>query len=324
MQGDGVTLLLTERDVAALLDMRTLIDALEDALRRPFDMPPKVYIHVEEHEGDFRAMPCRQGDLASLKWVSVHPRNPARGLPTVRALLVLSDARDATPLALMPATWLTAMRTGAMSGVATRYLARSDASTLAIVGAGVQAGPQAHAVACVRRLKETRIYDVRIEAAQRCASELESALGCAAVVCNSCEAAVRGADIVCTCTPSRRPIVASAWVGEGVHINAIGADAEGKQELEPALLRRAKVVVDDIEQAVHGGEPNVAIARGLYSRDEIAATIADVVKGARVRVSDRDVTLFCSTGLALQDLAAARLIYEAARSRGIGTHIELC
>jgi alanine dehydrogenase len=316
------TLVLEKADVEKLLDMREVMRAVEAALKKPFTMPPKVYLNVPA--GDFRTMPCYQEPFASLKFVNVHPANPKKlGLPTVMATIILCDAASGFPLAVMEGTRITAFRTGAMSGIATKHLAKKNARKLALVGAGVQARTQLLAISQVRGIEECSVYDASIEASEKFAEEMQRKVTCGVRMASSVEDAVTEADIISTCTPSRKPIVLSDWVKEGCHINAIGADAPGKQELDPRILKRAKIVVDDAEQAVHGGEINVPIKRRTISARDIAATIAEVVKGKTVRKSDRDVTVFCSTGLAIQDLATAGMLYAKALKKKAGKKTKL-
>ncbi|MGB9577578.1 MAG: ornithine cyclodeaminase family protein, partial [Candidatus Norongarragalinales archaeon] len=295
----------------------------ENALKKDFSMPPKIYLNVPN--GDYRAMPCHQGKFASIKWVSVYPANPSQGLPTVMATLILNDASNAAPLAVMEAAQLTAFRTGAMAAIATKHLARPNSDVLALVGAGTQARTQLLAIQEVLpRLKEVRVTDAKPGLAEKFASEMQAKCRKARImVAESVEEAVRGASVISTVTPSRTPIVQSDWVGEGAHVNAVGADAAGKQELDPRILKRAKVVVDNLEQASHSGEINVPISKGLFKESDVAAEIVDVVRnGKKVRQNEKDVTVFCSTGLAVQDLATASMVYEKALKKGIGVQAE--
>ncbi|MEO1482695.1 MAG: ornithine cyclodeaminase family protein [Myxococcota bacterium] len=281
-------------------------------------MPAKVYLDLPEHNGDFRAMPARLGPVAGLKWVNSHPENPSRhGLPSVLGLYVLSDPATAMPLAVMDGTSLTALRTGAAAGVASKFLARSDAKTLGLVGAGVQAVQFLDAHRELFPHISVRVADKDVERAARFAS----AHG---VQATSTEEAA-GSDIVCIATPSREPVIFAAMVKAGAHINAMGADAPGKQELAGELLGSAQVFVDEIEQATHSGEINVPLHDGTYSQDQIAGTIGDVILEKTAGRRDAgEITIFDSTGLAVQDLALAAKIYEGAGDRGIEADIVGC
>jgi ornithine cyclodeaminase/alanine dehydrogenase len=314
------TLILSHQQVRELADMALAMGAVEEAFRAYAEgrarMPSKVYLDLPEFEGDFRAMPSLMGDYAGVKWVNAHPHNRARhDLPTVMGTYVLSDPKTAFPLAIMDATYLTALRTGAAAGVATKYLANRPFDRVGFIGCGVQARMflDAH-----RQLGgfEVLAADVLPAAAAAFARksggrvvDVEEAASC---------------PVVCIATPSVRPVIARACISPGTHINAMGADGPGKQELDAQILRDARIVVDEPEQSVHGGELNVPISQGLLSERDIAATLGDVIAGKALgRTTPVDITVFDSTGLAIQDLAVAAAVYERARARGIGTPVEL-
>jgi alanine dehydrogenase len=225
----------------------------------------------------------------------------------------------------MAATELTALRTGAASGVASRYLARPGSSTLGLIGAGAQAGYQFRAVAAELPITEVIVWAPENDSARRDAfvAAISAEYPAVRFRAGPIEQAA-GADIVCTLTPSRGPLFPAGAVRPGAHINAVGADGPGKQELDPAILKSARVIVDEAYQAVHGGEVNVAIAGGLFNEADIAGTLPDVVNG-RIpgRTSDSQVTIFDSTGLAIQDIAVAILAYTRALEAGTGSVIEL-
>jgi len=270
-------------------------------------MPPKVYVTLPA--GDFRTMPAYLPslDIAGVKIVNVHPENPKKGLPSVMALTVILDTATGRPLAILNATRLTEMRTGAAGAIAIKYLAPKKECVLGIIGTGRQAEAQvrataqeltitairvwsrnpAHAEAFAGRFREFDAKDVSIEAACDC-------------------------DVLVTTTPSLTPLVKDEWIHEGMHINAIGADAPGKEELDPAILRRSRVFVDDPAQAVHSGEINVPIRRGLYAAGMIAGTLGEIVTGRKGRQRPGEITVFDSTGLAIQDLAIASIAMRQA------------
>jgi alanine dehydrogenase len=266
-------------------------------------MPPKVYVTLPA--GDFRTMPAYLPSLAiaGVKIVNVHPDNPARGLPTVMALTIILDLSTGEPVAVINATRLTDLRTGAAGAVACKYLSPKTAITLGVVGTGRQAEAQVLATAEEITLNKILVWSRNPAHADAFAKKLGIRFDCSGV---SLEKAC-DADVIVTTTPSRSPIVRSEWVHEGTHINAIGADAPGKEELDPALLRRARVFVDDYRQAVHSGEINVPIRDNQYREDEIAGTIGEVVTGKKKRNRADEITIFDSTGLAIQDLAIAKI-----------------
>jgi len=261
---------------------------------------------------------------AGVKWVSSHTANPQRGLPAVIAVLILSDPETAEPLAVMDATHITLMRTGAAVGVAARHLAREDSSILALVGAGVQSHAQLDAVRLVRPIREVRLADPNPTAIKTFMDHFGSDSSLKIVTCAETREAVAGADIVVTTTPSRKPVVQRAWVEDGTHINAIGADAVGKQELETAILADARVFIDDHEQATHSGEVNVPVSQGEWSADQLAGTLGAVVAGLSPgRSGAGDITVFDSTGLAVQDMAVARAVYDLALKEKAGQSLPL-
>jgi len=315
-----LTLILSQSDVRAVLAMDSAIASVEGAFaahgRGDALMPPKVYLGLPQHHGDFRAMPAYLDGAAGVKWVNAHPENPARyGLPSVLALYILSDPETAAPLAVMDGTLLTAVRTGAAAAVVSKYLAKRGPRTIGFVGCGVQSRYLLEAHRFLFSGFEVRTFDVSAEASNRFAQE-------AGGVAVSAEQAA-ACDIVCTATPSRSPIIDRGWIRAGTHINALGADAPGKQELDPRLLAEAKVVIDDWEQATESGEVNVALHRGDYRREQIHATLGEVVAGKKAALEGEEITIFDSTGLAIQDLALARYVYERARERGLGTAMEI-
>jgi alanine dehydrogenase len=313
------TLLLTKKDVSGLLVMKDIIRVVEQGFRDWTEgrgaMPPKAYLQVKD--GDFRAMPAALPGAAGVKWVNVHTGNPAKSLPTVMALLIYSDPATGYPLSVMDATDLTAYRTGATAAIAARYLARKNARTLGLVGAGRQAYTQILAHVELFKFDEIRVYDVFPKAVERLIQLLpQYPLKPVSLV-----EAIQ-ADIVCTVTPAREPVVKKDWVMPGTHINAVGADAEGKEELEPEVLKMATVIVDDLRQASKAGEINVPVAKGLYKPDEVYANLGEVITGRKKgRTGDTQVTVFDSTGVAIEDIAVARLVYERAREKDTGFNV---
>jgi len=328
-------LLLSTNDLRKLLDMNDVLTAVETAFRLRglgrVQMPPKMYLFFEKYNGDLRCMPSYIEDISvsAVKIVNVHPDNPKKhNMRTVMATLVLIDPETGAPIAVMDGSHITDMRTGAASGVASKYLARKDARKLGIIGAGTQARTQFLAILnTFTRLDEVRIFDILSSASKDLCEEIKKNFPKRVQTVKAVDDpkdAVSGMDIVCTCTPSRKPIVKDAWVSKGQHFNCIGADAPGKQELEGAILKRAKVVIDDWEQASHSGEINVPISQGLISQKDIYANIGDIVAGkVPGRTSHEEITVFCSTGLAIQDAVTAKLAYDAAMKKKVGHPFEM-
>jgi alanine dehydrogenase len=321
--GEGTrmnTLVLTRYEVERVASMDLAVAAVESAFgafgRGEATMPPKVYLPIDDYDGDFRAMPARLGGSAGIKWVNVHQHNRKRhGLPTVMGVYVLNDPANAFPLAVMDGTSLTALRTGAAGGVASKYLTSSTPRTIAFIGCGVQARTLHAAHRVVFAGFESLVHDRNPETAAQFASEIGGRVV-------SLEAAA-AADIVCTATPSRVPFIEPDWVTPGAHINAMGADAPGKQELQSGVLCEAAVYIDDVHQAEGSGEINVPLARGELSIEDIAGTLGEVVAGKLPKPDAGRTTIFDSTGLAIQDVALARAIYDTARAQSLGTEIDL-
>jgi alanine dehydrogenase len=325
-------LLLSEQEVTELLSIEEVMEAVENVFKEKAlgyaQMPPKVYLDFAKYNGDVRTMPAylERLDVASVKIVNSHPENPCKfGLPTVSATVVLLDPRNGALLALMGGNSITAMRTAAAGGIAAKYLANKDSVTAGFIGAGVQAKAQLKALLRVfPDLEEIRVCDISREAAEAFASKAKRIGAAEVVVVGGEEETVRGADIVVTTTPSKKPLVFDAWVSEGTHFNCIGADAPLKEELDPAILKRAKIVVDDREQAAHSGEINVPLSQGVLSEEDVWAELGDLVAGTKpARTSKKEITVFDSTGLAIQDAATVELVYKKAMSRKTGCFIDI-
>ncbi|PKL68335.1 MAG: ornithine cyclodeaminase family protein [Methanomicrobiales archaeon HGW-Methanomicrobiales-1] len=293
-------------DTEKSIDLREVNQAIETAFadhgRGRVQMPPKVYVTLPE--GDFRTMPAYLPSLslAGVKIVNVHTGNPSRGLPTVMALTVILDIATGEPVAILNATKLTNMRTGAAGAVAAKYLSPKKEIVLGLIGTGRQAEAQYRAISKELDISEIKCWSRNSLHAEKFAQSITDYAARSVSVEKACDC-----DVLVTTTPSREPVIKSEWVKDGTHINAIGADAPGKQELDPLLLKRGRVFVDDMVQAVHSGEVNVPISRGIFSPEEIAGTLGEVVIGKKQRERPDQITLFDSTGLAIQDLAIAAI-----------------
>ena len=268
-------------------------------------MPPKVYITLPN--GDFRTMQAYLPSLsiAGVKIVNVHPGNPAKGFPTVMALTVIIDIDTGQPTAVINATRLTDMRTGAAGAVAAKYLSAKKEIILGVIGTGRQAQAQVTAISRELEVRQVKIWSRDPEHIRKFADRFMEFPCVATTLEKACDC-----DVLVTTTPSRSPLIRSEWIHGGTHINAIGADAPGKQELDPALLLRAQVFVDDPAQAIHSGEINVPVSQGIYRATDIAGTIGEVVIGKKKRAGPDTITIFDSTGLAIQDLAIAKIAMQ--------------
>jgi alanine dehydrogenase len=269
-----------------------------------WQMPPKVYLDASPR-GDFRAMPAKGAGLAILKWVTSFPRNPEAGLPVVMGMICVSSAADGQPLALVDVRAVTALRTGAVAAVAAQELAREDARTVGMIGCGLHGTWAARCLAAAEYGPGV-CFDPDPEAAGQLAGELgweagarEDALAC---------------DVVTCVTPGNEPVVFAGDLRPGVHLNMLGADGPGKAEAEPEAVARCQLFCDEWEQASHGGELTGAVAAGLVTRDQVAELGAVLTGSHPGRSAPDGVTLFDSTGLAIQDLALCLGLIEAHRS----------
>jgi alanine dehydrogenase len=326
------TLLLDPDDVAENAYLPEVIVAVEEAFaayqRGDVQMPAKSYIDLPQYEGDFRSMPAymRADDweAAAVKWVNSHRNNPdEHGLPAVIGTVIYSDPATAFPLSIMDGTTLTRKRTGAAAAVATDHLAVADASSLGIVGAGVQSYTQLEAIGEVRDIETVVVADRREAAIERFVDRFGDDFD----VRGGTIAEAAACDVCSTVTPVESPIVPADAVGEHTHVNAMGADAPGKHELADDLLTAADIVIDDYEQCTHSGEINVPWSQGLLSDadlyGELGEVVTDELPGRDEPGGPEGVTVFDSTGLAIQDVAAAHVVYEHANERDNGTPFAL-
>lgn len=324
------TLLLTSRDIAQLVTEADALSAVKQAFQaygqEKAVMPSKIYLDLPRYHGDFRAMPAYIEDLKAcgLKWVNAHPDNILqKKYPAVMAVLILNDPVTGFPLAIMDGTLITRLRTGAAGALASFYLARKESSVLGLVGCGVQAEAQ-----LMSHLNQFQFHEIVVWGQDRkLAYDFKERMGkhhSKIQVVEDLEELAQKSHILCTTTPSRKPLINRDWVGPGLHINAMGADAQGKQELDPQILKDAYLVVDDLDQSIHGGEINVPFSNGVITEKDIDATLGEVVCGRKLpRQNPRDITVFDSTGLAIQDMALARRVYEQAIEKGLGTFLGL-
>lgn len=323
-------LILTQKEIQKILPLKEIKKVIEVVERAFFDhgkgqvqMPPKIYLDFKKFKGDLRIMPSFSETLimAGTKIVNVHPENPKKGLKTVMAAIILNDPKTGMPLALMDGTYITTLRTGAASAVATKYLAKKSAQSLGVIGAGSQALTQIAAIFKIRAIKEIAVYDIKEGAVENLAKLLAKEK---IKIKKAGLKEVAQKDILVTVTPTRQPVVKKEWILPGTHINAIGADAAGKEELEPEILKKAKIVVDCWEQASRSGEINVPLAKGTIKKEDIYASLGEIVSDKkRGRENDKEVTIFDSTGLAIQDLYTANLVYELAKRKKIGREIKI-
>ncbi len=315
--------LLSRSDVARLLTIEECIAAIEDAFAaygRGEAMVPKVLgVHVEG--GGFHIKSAVWRDRERLCFVTKtnanFPANPQKyGLPTIQGVVLLFDATNGVPLAVMDSMELTIQRTAAATGVAAKYLARRDSSRMALCGCGAQAAAQLAAIRSVLPIRECAVFDVAPEKARSFATA-HSSSGFSIRVASSAADALQDADVCVTCTPSREAFITPEMVRPGMFIAAVGADNPEKQEIDPQALRRSKVVVDVLEQCATIGDLHHAIEAGVMTSDEVHGELGAVVAGKTAgRESEDEVIVFDSTGMALQDAAAACAVYRKAVAGG--------
>jgi len=324
-------LFLSAADVRRALPMREAVEVMKAAFAalsaNEALVPLRSHVEVPQHHGRLLLMPCHQpgANALSLKAVTVFDGNPARGLPRIQALVTLYDGTTGQPLAILEGAALTALRTGAASGAATDLLARPDSTTLAVLGAGVQARAQLEAVCAVRAVRSVRVFDTLPQVAKTFAQEMSAVAGLDIKTAANAAEALRDADVVCAATSAQAPVFADADLKPGAHINGVGSYQPGMQEVPTEVVLRARVVVDHRASALaEAGDILVPIRQGRYSADRIAAELGEIVSGKKPgRVTSDEITFFKSVGVAIQDLAAASRIFQAAQRLGLGTAVQL-
>jgi len=310
------TLILTHKEVKKVLTPSVANDIVEKAFRAyglgQVDMPAKSYLTFKN--GDLRAMPAYifgEGfDIAGIKSVNVHPENGLIGLPSVMAVVILTDPETGFPLAILDGTYLTTMRTGASGAVAAKFLSRKDAEVAGFVGCGVQARSLLACTMEVRPIRALKVWqrDPGSDSARRFCQWAQTTYNVETATSQLIDDITTGVDILFTATPSHQPIVNR--VSPGTHINAIGADAKGKQEIDLNVLKKAKLIIDNWAQASHSGEINVPVSKKRLSKRQIYAELGEIAAGKKPgRTSDQEITLFDSTGLAIQDISCAVVVY---------------
>jgi ornithine cyclodeaminase/alanine dehydrogenase-like protein (mu-crystallin family) len=318
-----MALWLTESDVRALLSLPELIEATERALAafsaHQIDQPVRTAIEIRDRTF-FASMPALDGGhgILGAKLVTVYPDNAARGLHTHLAVISLFDADTGELAAVMDGRYITELRTAAASAVSVRHLARRDASTLAILGSGVQARSHLAALPLVRNFREIRAWSpTPARLAEFARGPVQPA--------PTAEAAVRGADVILLATSSIKPAIVSEWVDAGAHVIAIGACRPSQREIDPQLVARAALFTDSRAAILkESGDVIQSIREGLFAEDHVLAELGEVVNGSKPgRTSDRQITLFKSLGLAIEDLTAADLVYRRARESGRGLEVSL-
>jgi alanine dehydrogenase len=328
MHAEG-TLLLQRSDVAELLSLEDCIDAVEKIFRLQGEgkVPVPGILGVKARNGGLHVkaglLPGEKSYVVA-KLNTNFPDNGARfGLPTIQGVIVLYDAENGWPLAVLDSIDVTIKRTAAASAVAAKYLARKNSSVGTICGCGQQGRAQLRAIHCVFPLKKAYAFDLNERTAQDLAGELASELRLEIEpVCDPWRA-IKTSDICVTCTTAREFFVRKKDVSPGTFIAAVGADDEHKQEIDPALMASAKVVADSLEQACAIGDLHHAISAGLMRKEDVYAELGEIAAGRKPgRTSDDEIIIFDSTGVAIEDAVTAAAVYEQARAAGIGGHFQ--
>jgi ornithine cyclodeaminase/alanine dehydrogenase-like protein (mu-crystallin family) len=302
--------LLGAEEVRARLPMAAAIDALEEAFRTQDPSTGPIRTSVETPSGSLLLMPATGEGGVGVKLVTLSPGNPARGLPLIHAVYVLFDGGTQAPRAVLEGAALTAHRTAAVSGLATRLLARPDARRLVLFGAGVQATSHLEAMCAVRPIREVVVVS-RSEGPARVLVDAARAAGAEART--GVPEDVEGADVVCTCTTSPDPLFDGSRLPPGCHVNAIGSYQPTTRELDTETVRRARVVVETREVAMEeAGDLLIPLGEGAVGPDHVVADLSELVRGAEVRRSPEEITLFEGVGMAFEDLVVARAIVDAA------------
>jgi alanine dehydrogenase len=327
-----MTLYLTQDEVKEILDMSSTLEAVENAFaemgKGNIEMPARVYLHFEEHNGVLIAMPAYMPGLnaAGTKLVTVHPNNRQKyDLPAVIARIVLNSPENGVPLAIMDGTYITALRTGAAGATGIKFLSREDSKVAGICGLGVQGRSQLMGLMEVRPdIEKVKVYDIMSEAVDGFVAELsEQYRNVEFVKADSPEEAATDSDIVITCTPSPEAFMSGEWLKPGCHVSAIGADTGTKRELETSVIQKCdKLVVDFIPQAFVVGDFRVPKEEGVITEENIYAELGEIVAGIKAgREDPEEITLFKATGLAIQDVGTASKVYQLAKEKGAGIEI---
>ena len=316
-------LFINSEDVKSLLDMQDFVESVEDSYRLlgqgAIRMLPRIYVDSENRPGFLKLMPANVGSL-NVGGLQVYTSGTHQG---VQKVILLFDEQTGALKAVIEADRVSWMRTGAASGVATKYLARQDAKVVGIFGSGRQARSQLLAISAVRKIERAKVYSPNPEHRRQYCQEMEKMLGVEVVPVAEPREAVVGSDIISTATLSRKPVFDGDWLEAGTHINAIGAHYSDRHEVDETVVIRSKFVVDSRERALkEEGELLIPIQKGMITADHIYAELADIVAGKTDgRKSDADITLFTSGGMASECMVVAAKIYERAIEKGMGQEL---
>lgn len=323
---------LSEEDTRQLLELEEVIEAIENVYKEKASGSGKVFPLVfHEFEKGVADMDIKSGTLDKmgvygLKLVSWFGNNPSKGLPSLSGIVMLFDSSTGLPIGTISAEHMTGMRTGAAGAIGAKYLARNNSEVMLMVGSGHQASYQIRAMQTViKGLKKVFVYDpINFESAKGFISKFEYKLDSIEYIpVQDLETSVANSDIIVTATPSKKPLIMKEWVKAGTHFSCMGSDMSGKQEIDENILKSARLFTDDILQSVSVGEFEVGINNGTITKEDIICEIGDVLTGEYDgRTSDNDITVFDSTGIGLQDIAAGYIAIQKAKKNNIGTEVK--
>ena len=323
---------LSEEDTKQLLELEEVIEAIENVYKEKSSGSGKVFPLVfHEFEKGVADMDIKSGTLDKmgvygLKLVSWFGNNPSKGLPSLSGIVMLFDSSTGLPIGTISAEHMTGMRTGAAGAIGAKYLARNNSEVMLMVGSGHQASYQIRAMQTViKGLKKVFVYDpINFESAKGFISKFEYKLDSIEYIpVQDLETSVANSDIIVTATPSKKPLIMKDWVKAGTHFSCMGSDMSGKQEIDENILKSARLFTDDILQSVSVGEFEVGINNGTITKEDIICEIGDVLNGEYDgRTSDNDITVFDSTGIGLQDIAAGYIAIQKAKKINIGTEVK--
>lgn len=324
-------LLLNQNDVMKVLDMAQCMEIVEKAFAELASgtavLPLRINLFTEEGLALYMPAYLKEMGVLACKVVTSYVNNPAKhNLPTIMGKVLLQDPETGDVTCIMDGGYLTAVRTGAASGVATRYLAREDkGQKVGIFGAGAQARTQLWAMTIARDITKACVYDVDDEAVSRFITEMTDKLKLDIIKATSPEQILEEADIICTASSSPMPLFDGSKVREGTHINGVGSHTPKAREMDTAIIKRSKVIADSYDACLReAGDIIIPIEEGAIDKSHLHAELGEVITGKKSgRADAREITLFKSNGLAIQDVAAARLVYDKAVQDGIGTSVEL-
>ena len=327
-----MSLLLNRETIQGLLNMEDTISILEQAFGELADgtsiMPPRTAVSDPEHNGWYAFMPAQLKKMGALgiKAVTVYKDNQVKfGLPVTLATIILMDGETGKTISVMDGGFLTAMRTGAVSGLATKYMAKESARVAGVLGTGVQARAQLWGMATAHKLDKLICFSMdTVENQQKFADDMAEQTGVPVSLVGSVQELIEGSEILALATTATTPIVDGDWIQPGTHINGIGSHAPGVRELDTKTVVKSKIICDNVEACLaEAGDLQIPIEEGSLIPSDIRGEIGDLVSGRKKgRESDSEITLFKSVGLSIQDISVAYHVYEKAKSQGVGTNFE--